>query len=175
MHMVGKSSRCAPFNARMRHISGVVNVHADADADAAEIALEDRVAEVAGQHIILFAGGQVHLAIFAYQIALAVQEDAGIVDAIAVPLALAIGDIEVVVAGALGELGQGGFITCTVKRSIMHFGSWHSIAFGAKHLKQECEIHLSQEWGISCDHNLVLPTNGRRLQVGGRNIQRSVG
>ena len=34
---------------------GVVNVHAD--ADAAEIALEDRVAEVAGQHIILFAGG----------------------------------------------------------------------------------------------------------------------
>ena len=87
---------------------GVVNVHADAHADAAEIALEDRVAEVAGQDIVLFAGGQVHLAIFADQIALAVQQDAGVVDAIAVPLALAIGDIEVVVVGALGELGQGG-------------------------------------------------------------------
>ena len=78
----------------------------DAHAHAAELTLEDRVAEVARQHLILFAGGQVHLAVFAHQVALAVQEDTGIVDVFAVPFALAVSDIKVVVPGALRELGQ---------------------------------------------------------------------
>ena len=47
----------------------------------------------------------------------------------------------------VGESGEGVFITCTVKRSIMNLGSWHSIVFGSKHLKQE---GMAQILGGSC-------------------------